>query len=113
MARTQITVESVSRSGLAPTNTTVITDGHKFLNDGQLTVLRIKTAGTGLTLTVQIAKTVDGKTVTNPTYVIGTNAELVIGPFPAEIYNQADGMVYIDYSATPAGASVSVMKVGP
>jgi len=111
MARTQITVQSITRSGLQPTNTALIADGHKFLNDGKLTFIQVENGATAFTLTIQTPKTVDGLAVAERTISIGTNEEHLIGPFPADTYNQADGMVYLDYSDVTDG-TVSVLKLG-
>lgn len=72
-----------------------------FPNSGR-EVLHIKTVGTACTVTVQTPGTVDGQAVADRTIALGTNAERFIGPFPVDVYNQADGQVYIDYSAVTA-----------
>ena len=49
---------------------------------------------------MEIARTVDGQAVVDPTITVPDSEERTIGPFPAEPYNQggADGdVIHIDF----------------
>lgn len=112
MARTDVTVEQIDRDDVEEgTDTALIADGHKFLNDGKMTFLEIENGVTEFTLTVQVAKTVDGQAVTNQTYTVGASKDYMLGPFPADIYNQSDGKVYVDYSEVSDG-TVTPWRLG-
>lgn len=98
MARTALTVQQVTRSGLTPSYGAANVDGHSVGNAGT-EVLHVKTGGTGCTVTILIPGKVDGQTVPGKAIVIGTSSERLIGPFPPSIYNQASGEIYVDFSA--------------
>lgn len=111
MARTELTVETIDRDGLEPTMTAVFVDGHQFLNDGKVTRLLVENGATAFALTIQTSKTVDGQAVADRTVSIGANETHEIGPFPADVYNQSDGKVYIDYSDVTDG-EVNAARLG-
>jgi hypothetical protein len=100
MARTALTVQQITRSALTPTYTAANASGGNSIpnNDGQI-LLIVKTVGTGCVVTVDTPGTVDGNAIANKTYTLGTNAERHIGPFPPNVYNQADGSVYLDFDS--------------
>lgn len=98
MARTALTVQQISRAGLTPTYASANVDGHSIPADGEAFV-HVKTGGTGATVTVPVPKTIDGQAVASKSYVLGTNTERMIGPFPADPYAQAGGEVNIDFSS--------------
>lgn len=101
MARTALTVQQISRSGLTPSYASANVDGHSIPADG-VAFVHVKTVGTAITVTVPVPKTVDGQAVASKTYSVGTNSERMIGPFKADPYGQADGTVSIDFSAVTA-----------
>lgn len=115
MARHEASVQTIARTGLAPSYGAVHADlEHKFLNDGR-TFLHVKnTNAAARTLTLVVSKTVDGQAVTNPTVTIPADTgDKIIGPFPKGYYNQAaDGMVYFNMSAS-AGVTFAVCKLPP
>ena len=75
--------------------TTGAGNGHTFENEGHLTFVVVRNGATGMNLTVFIPFTVDGQAVTDQTYVIAGNTNYLLGPFPTQWYNQADGTVRI------------------
>ena len=100
MARTDLTVQVAARTGLTPAWVAPNVAGNMFLNDGK-TFLEVKNAsGSPITVTLNIPALVDGAAVVAPTVSIpATTGDKIIGPFPANIYNQSDGKVYVDFSA--------------
>lgn len=72
-------------------------------NDGK-TMLRVKTGATtaNLTLTAQ-AKLLDGSVAgispQNPVIALAANKDYIIGPFPTNIYNDANGELNMAFSA--------------
>jgi len=75
-----------------------VADGHKFANDGNTYVRVAKSSSTG-DITFQTPKTILGLALAELVVNIGTSDEVLIGPFPTNIFNQPDGMVYVDYES--------------
>lgn len=97
MARSELTVQTIVKTGLADTYAAANVDGNSFDNDGN-TFLHVKNAGVGsITVTIQTPGTVDDLAVSDRTVTVANGAEKMIGPFPPGIYNQS-GEVYVDYS---------------
>ena len=100
MARTQLMVQQIARLGLNPTYSAA--DGsnqNAFANDGR-TFLHVKNGGgSSINVTIDTPGTVDGLAVTNLVVAVPNAGERIIGPFPANVYNQSDGMAYVDWSA--------------
>ena len=63
--------------------------------------LKNNTGGLQKTLTVHYGPnaTVDGQALTNHTLTIAPNTSYTIGPFPPELYNDANGNVQFTYSS--------------
>lgn len=98
MAWTPIAVHQVDRETpvLDEVGTAVATgagNGHTFENEGHLTFVSVRNGGTPMNLTIFIPFTVDGQAVTDQVYAIGANTDYLLGPFPTQWYNQADGTV--------------------
>jgi len=108
MPRTAIVAQQVSRSALTPAYVAPDVAGSSFSNGGQ-EILHVKTGGTGATVTIPIPGTIDGQSVASKSYVLGTTQERFIGPFPPNIYNQASGEVYVDYSSITT-VTVAVLR---
>jgi len=92
MATEALTAQSATRDG-AELNMQSVTalDGFTFPNDGH-TVLIVDNDADALALVFTIQKTLDGQSATRSESV-DSSEEWVIGPFPTEIYNDADGLV--------------------
>ena len=65
-----------------------------------------------ITATVQITKVVDGQSIDPKVITIDPDETKIIGPYSRTVYNQADGSVYIDLSAS-ANVEVAAMKWVP
>lgn len=93
MARTAITVNSISRAGLAPVATAAgdVANGNSVANDGAVFLHVENTNGdaTARTLTISLAKTVDGQAPAAKTYEIDAGDSLYIGPFPTSFYGDS------------------------
>lgn len=104
MARSEVTAQSISRSGITPSFAAADANGHKFRNDGKV-FLEVKNASASpITVTIQTPGTIDGLAITDRTVTVAaTTGDVMIGPFPPGAYNQKSGsdrdMVYVDYSA--------------
>ena len=73
-------------------------DGSSFENEGHLTFVAVRNGANVMNLTIYIPFTVDGQAVTDQVYAIGANTNYLLGPFPTQWYNQADGTVHMNVS---------------
>lgn len=98
MARITLTPQQVVRTGLAPVFGAWDAGlQHAFANDGRMFVEVKNTAVAAHTVTIQTPGTVDALAIAERTVIIPANTgDVMIGPFPPSVYNQADGMVYLD-----------------
>lgn len=105
MARTELTVQDLAATGITPSFAAANADGHSLHGDGK-SVIEVKNGGSQITVTIQTPATVSGLAVAEQVVTIpATTGDKIIGPFPPNTYNQADGDVYIDFSAV---ASVTI-----
>ncbi len=108
MARTALVPANVSRSGLTlPATAAPVTD-LKFVNTG--CELLIVSASAGCTVTLNVAKKVDGQQPAAKAVAVGAGETKIIGPFPTAAYNQAGGVVNIDLD-TKTGVTIDVVNV--
>jgi hypothetical protein len=100
MAATTITVQSASRTGLTPTYASANTDGSYFANNGR-TFLQVKnTNASPATVSITPTAKFGGRSLAQVDVVIpATSGDKLIGPFPTELYNDAQGRVFVSYSA--------------
>ncbi len=110
MARTAISYQQVARTGLAEALAAANADGHKFSNDGRIILHVVNGDVSPITVTIQTPGTVDDLAVSDRTVTISDESDKFIGPFPPGIYNQSDGMVYVDFSAV-TNVTVSALRV--
>ncbi|MGW4810550.1 hypothetical protein ACWEPB_02745 [Kitasatospora cineracea] len=116
MPRTDISAaQPVTTAGLTPTFDNANAAGGSFGNNGRRIVRITNTSGSAVTATFNMPGTFDGvapanggKQVTIP----ATTGDVTIGPFPASVYNQADGKVYVDFSAVTS-VKWAVLEVQP
>jgi hypothetical protein len=117
MARTTLSAQTAVRSGLTPTSTAGIADGHKFANDGA-TALRVTNSHATLArdVTIQTQRTVDGQAAGDRTVSVPALSTRYVGPFPRADFNVASGadkgMAYIDYdSGNESELAVEIVKM--
>ena len=92
MATEALTRQAVTRVGAEMSLQSVTSaDGFTFPNDGN-TRLRVDNDAGALALVFAIQKTLDGQSVTR-TVTVTASESWVIGPFPMELYNNADDLV--------------------
>jgi hypothetical protein len=96
MARTAIVVESVTRSGLNPTQQNAsVANGHELSNNDGLTVLRIDNGGgSPSVVSADIKQQVDGVDPPDKTLSVAAGAVRYFGPFNKDIYGE---IVWIDF----------------
>src|SRR3990172_2571153 len=89
-----LTVQQIAKTGLVYALTAAAGGGDAFLNEGVRTFFHVKNAdGTATTVTFVTQKTVEGLAVS-----VTNGTEQLVGPFPADVYNDANGLVQVTYS---------------
>lgn len=113
MAVNTLSVEEITRSGinLADTGSLSATDTYKFLNNGR-TFLHFKKSGAGAcTVTIVTQSTEDGLAVGDRTVSVpATTGDVMVGPFPREIYNDSSGFCTFSLSEI-TGLTVAVATI--
>lgn len=113
MARTVISVQQVSLSGIAPSfSAGDQANGHQFANDGR-TFLEVKnTGGSACTVTIRAnGYKIGGVTIQDQTVSVpATTGDRMIGPFDQSIFNQSGGVVNVDLS-TGTGITIAAFKL--
>jgi hypothetical protein len=94
-----LTVQDINRTGITPTYAAAAGGGDQFANNGR-TFTQIKnTSGGNITVTFVTQTTIDGLSVTDLTVVVPlTSGDKMTGPFPPDIYNDANGFLQMTYS---------------
>ena len=89
-----------------------LADDYFVSNDGKL-YLYIENADSTNTLvvTVTTTKQVDGLDVTDREISVATTATEIAGPFPVDIYNNADGKMKIEFSGGPAIGDITLIPI--
>ena len=103
-----LTVQSVTRSGVEPVFNTAVIGGDAFLNDAKVWV-HVKNGLVALNITFVTQITVDGEAVADKTVNILASTDKVIGVFPTNWYNDVDGKVQITYDDV-ANVTIAVLK---
>ena len=101
MAASALTVSSVARAGINCTDLDAAAnaDGNYFTNTGFEFLYALNGDGSATTITLVNQLTIDGATVTAKTVSVPAGKAMLIGPFPTEIYNDANGRMNLTYSS--------------
>lgn len=113
MARSDLTVTEITRSGVDPSLSAANVDGHAVENNGRMFIDVNNGGGAPITVTVQTPRTVDGLAVAELQVSVTNGVRRLIGPFPKATFDQpgADaGKVYVDFSAVTS-VTVGAFKV--
>lgn len=103
MAQETLTVQNVSRTGAQLNLQSVTTaDGFKFKNDGHTLLVVSEQNAANCEVTVTPTKTVDGLTPASRTVDVTASQTWVLGPWPPEQYNDADGYLEVTIEADQA-----------
>jgi hypothetical protein len=106
LARSQIVVTDIVRSGTAPIAQTTAdaTNKHYFVNSDALVFLEIVSSdGSSQTVTVEASPTftADGLTVSGLVITVGAGATVLAGPFKVSTFKQDSSYhVYVDPSVS-------------
>uniref|UniRef100_A0A6H1ZEH9 Uncharacterized protein n=1 Tax=viral metagenome TaxID=1070528 RepID=A0A6H1ZEH9_9ZZZZ len=99
MPMTDLTPQTIIRTGLAPTYGAANVDGHSIPNAGRM-FLHVKNgSAVSVTVTVDTPGQVDGLDVAQLAVAIAAGLERMIGPFPPGVYNQISGKIHVTFSA--------------
>jgi len=88
MPATPVAVTAITRAGVAPVafaNSDNV-NGNSIPNDGRTWLELSNTDASSRTVTVALARQVDGQTVTPTTHTVAASAQVRIGPFPPSDY---------------------------
>jgi hypothetical protein len=113
MARGLLTVQDVLQTGITPSYTQATVDGTSFPNVGLPILIHIKnTSGSSTVVTFQTPGKAKGETITARTVTVpATSGDKVVSFFPPDVFNQADGTVYIDFSTYAAGVTIAAFLI--
>lgn len=106
-----LTVNEITRSGQAVSLVAAAAGGDTFPNTGGEFVIVKNGDASPTTVTLDIKATLDGQPVTDRTVSVAAGAEVAIGPFPTNHYNDANQEVALTYSKITA-LTVGAFKVG-
>lgn len=108
MARTDVTVQRVTRDGITPTYESANVDGHTVPNDSGKIHLHIKNTDTSAhNVTVQTSRTVSGFAIADHTVSVGAGSELMLGGFPSTVFGDD---LLVDFAST-TGMSIAALGV--
>lgn len=106
MARTDLAVQRVTRSGLDPAYEAANVDGHAVTNDGR-TILHVKNGDTvAHSVTVVTPKQVHGLDVADLVVSVPAGGERLFGPFPPVTFGR---VADVDYDAV-TGVTVAAFR---
>lgn len=106
----ELTVQEIDISGLNPSFAAADSEGDAFINHGN-TYLHVKNDDSSShTVTLNVQKSVEFGTLSNPTVEVPAGEERIIGPFDREWFNDNDKMVHVDYDAV-ASVTIAVIQI--
>ena len=89
--------------------------GDEFINNGKTLLIVNNTSSTEyLTVTVVSQNTLHGLAVQDPSITLASGGDSygVLGPFPAALFNDANGNTTITYSSASFGARILAVSIG-
>ena len=109
MARVSLARQQVSDSGLAAVYSPAQAEGHSVENDGRIVLHVCNRSGQPITVTVQTAYIRAGLKLADRVVEVAAGGAVFIGPLEPDVYNQPNGQVYVDYSATDGVEVVALL----
>lgn len=101
MARQSLTTQQIALTGVVPSFSNAHTDGHAFGNRGGRTYLEVKNgSGSSINVTLVTPITVGERAVADDVVAVAAGDTRKIGPFDESTYNNPDGTVWVNLSAT-------------
>lgn len=112
MPRTLLNAVRPSSAGAvsgAPYTAVDSTNGNMFAISGRTVAKVANTSGGSLTITLNMPGKSDGQSLTNKTITVPNAEERWLGGLLLSAYQQADGMIYVDWS-TATNVSCRVIE---
>ena len=103
----------MSADGIVPSYGSAASGGDTFANDGK-TFFHVKNGGgssINVTLASQVTNPPAGTAATNKVIAVAAGSEKMIGPLPANGWNDSNGQVHAGYSAV-SSVTVAAVKLG-
>jgi hypothetical protein len=94
-----LTVNQISATGLTDALVAAAGGGDTFVNDGRTFLEVLNGSGGSINVTFTTPALVQGIAVSDPVVAVGAGVRKKIGPFPTELFNDANGAVGVAYSA--------------
>lgn len=108
MALETLVVVPITRDGAEAPRVGITTDGGvKFPNNGKTLLFVLDDSGAH-SLVFTIVPSIDGQDGLTRTVAITASEDWCIGPFPVDIYNDADGNVYFAPDGDLAASTVAM-----
>lgn len=110
-----LTVAPALRTGVGVelTGVAAAAGGDAFANTGQELLFIINAEAAPKTVTIAVPALADGDlTIAAAAFVCPASKTTVLGPFPAGVHNDANGLVQVTYSGVTT-LTVKVIKVTP
>jgi len=122
MAKIEMTTLSASRDGTGPVaragsvagsiQTGVAigsADQYVIPNNGRM-IFRVSGGSADVTMTVATFGNIDGNEIEDRDEVIAANATRYFGPYPVDIYNNADGQIDVSFAAADGDLTIEVIQ---
>lgn len=93
-----LVAQTMHRSGIEATYDAAAAGGDDFVNTEKQFIHIKNGSGADITLSIITPGTIDTCLITNRTVVIPAGEQRIIGLFPAQYYNDANGKVSLTYS---------------
>lgn len=110
MARVSLARQQLSDAGVVPVYSPAHAEGHAVENDGRIVLHVFNTRPDPVTVTIRTSYIRAGLKLADRVVEVPPQRAVFVGPFPPDVYNQADGNIYVDYSATD-GVTVAALLV--
>lgn len=93
-----LSVTQISAAGITDALVAAAAGGDTFANDGRV-FFEVLNGGSSITVTFTTPATVQGEPIADRAVTVAGGARKKIGPFPTDIFNDANGLVSVAYSA--------------
>lgn len=108
MARTDLSLQRITRDSLIVSRTAATTDGHQFPNDGKTAITVENGSASSVTVTVQSDFSRSGLSLPDYTHDIPAGETHWFGPFDPDVFGST---TLIDFSAT-SSVNAGVVRIG-
>lgn len=103
-----ITAQQVKLTGMTPSFGAAAA-GDKVVADGRTALWVHNGSGGSITVTVTATKVVSGLSLSNLTVTVGAGTDMLIGPFPVDVFGDVNGQAAVGWSATASITRTAVI----